>query len=95
MVGPTFGFFGLGLALYFAAQGAGRMGWALAAGAGRVAVGAGGGWVAVAWLGLGVEWLFAAVALAFVGYGLAQGLAVGRMTTGTARPGAVPPLPRP
>jgi NAD(P)-dependent dehydrogenase (short-subunit alcohol dehydrogenase family) len=80
VVGPTFGSFGLGLALYFAAQGAGRMGWALAAGAGRVAVGAGGGWVAVAWLGLGIEWLFAAVALAFVGFGLAQGLAVGRMT---------------
>jgi Na+-driven multidrug efflux pump len=38
VVGPTFGFFGLGLALYFAAQAAGRMGWALAAGAG------GGGW---------------------------------------------------
>ena len=30
VVGPTFGFFGFGLALYFAAQGAGRMGWALA-----------------------------------------------------------------
>jgi putative MATE family efflux protein len=87
VVGPTFGFFGLGLALYFAAQGAGQMGWALAAGAGRVALGAGGGWVAVTWLGLGVEWLFAAVALAFVGYGLAQGLAVGWMTTGAARPG--------
>jgi putative MATE family efflux protein len=80
IVGPTFGFFGLGLALYFAAQGAGRLGWALAAAGGRVAVGVGGGWIAVVWLGLGLEWLFAAVAVAFVGYGVAQGLAVGRMT---------------
>jgi Na+-driven multidrug efflux pump len=80
IVGPAFGFFGLGLALYFAAQGAGRLWLALAAAAGRVAIGAGGGWMAVVWLGLGVEWLFAAVAAAFVGYGVAQALAVGRMT---------------
>src|SRR4030095_3654246 len=31
IVGPFYGFFGLGLALYFASQGAGRLGWALAA----------------------------------------------------------------
>ena len=36
MVGPLYGFFGFGLALYFAAQGAGRVGWALAAGLLRV-----------------------------------------------------------
>lgn len=88
-VGPTFGFFGLGLALYFAAQGAGRMRLALAAGAGRVAVGAGGGWAAVWWLGLGVEWVYAAVAVAFVGYGVAQGLAVGRMTAPAGQVGGV------
>jgi putative MATE family efflux protein len=87
IVGPTFGFFGLGLALYFAAQGAGRLGWALAGAAGRVAVGVGSGWLAVVWLGLGVEWLFGAVALAFVGYGLSQGLAVAKVT-------AAPRLPR-
>ena len=29
VVGPTYGFFGLGLSLYFASQGAGRLGWPL------------------------------------------------------------------
>jgi putative MATE family efflux protein len=72
VVGPTFGFFGLGLALYFAAQGAGRLGWALAAGVGRLALAAGGGWVALAWLDVGLPGVFAAVAIAFVAFGLAQ-----------------------
>jgi Na+-driven multidrug efflux pump len=88
IVGPAFGFFGLGLALYFASQGAGRLWFALAAAVGRVAIGVGGGWLAVGWLGLGMEWLFAAVAVAFVGYGLAQALAVRRMTGVVSRPTA-------
>ena len=29
IVGPFYGFFGGGLALYFASQGAGRVGWAM------------------------------------------------------------------
>lgn len=33
-VGPTYGFFGLGLSLYCASQGAGRLGWPLLAGLG-------------------------------------------------------------
>src|SRR6266849_2577031 len=32
IVGPAYGFFGLGLALYFASQGAGRLLWPLLAG---------------------------------------------------------------
>ena len=32
LVGPTYGFFGLGLCLYFASQGAGRLFWPLAGG---------------------------------------------------------------
>ena len=32
MVGPTYGFFGLGLSLYFASQGAGRLAWPLLGG---------------------------------------------------------------
>ena len=31
-VGPAYGFFGLGLSLYFASQGAGRLVWPLLAG---------------------------------------------------------------
>src|SRR5919199_1773720 len=44
IVGPTYALFGLGLALYFAAQGAGRLGPALLAGVGRTLVAGGGGW---------------------------------------------------
>src|SRR5205814_1068177 len=42
IVGPFYGFFGLGLALYFASQGAGRLAWPLAAGFIRVIVAAAG-----------------------------------------------------
>ena len=79
IVGPAFGFFGLGLALYFAAQGAGRLRFAIAAAIGRVLVAAGGGWLLVGALGLDLGWLFAAIALAHVGYGLSQALTVGRV----------------
>src|SRR2546428_163678 len=47
IVGPTYGFFGLGLALYFASQGAGRLLWPLVAGLSRLVVAAGGGWIAL------------------------------------------------
>ncbi|MEW6346596.1 MAG: MATE family efflux transporter [Pseudomonadota bacterium] len=41
IIGPFYGFFGLGFSLYFAAQGAGRLRWPLAAGALRLALYAG------------------------------------------------------
>lgn len=47
IVGGSYGFFGLGLALFFASQGAGRVGWALVASTARLLVVAGGGWLAV------------------------------------------------
>ena len=52
-VGPAYGFFGLGLALYFAAQGGGRLFWPLLASFVRLAIAAGGGWVAITWFGCG------------------------------------------
>ena len=45
-VGPAYGFFGLGLALYFASQGAGRLFWPLFAGLLRLVIAVGGGWAA-------------------------------------------------
>src|SRR4029450_5493747 len=45
IVGPAYGFFGLGLALYFASQGAGRLTWPLAAGFARLTVAAARGWL--------------------------------------------------
>lgn len=41
-VGPTYGFFGLGLSLYFASQGARRLGWPLLAGLARMVIAVGG-----------------------------------------------------
>jgi MATE family, multidrug efflux pump len=68
-VGPFYGFFGLGLALYFASQGAGRLFWPLLAGFFRLLVAAGGGWVALRLTG-SLSWLFAALALGLVIYGV-------------------------
>jgi putative MATE family efflux protein len=60
-VGPFYGFFGFGLALYFAAQGTGRLLWPLAAGIARLVVAAGGGFLATR-LALGTTGVYAALA---------------------------------
>lgn len=69
VVGPTYGFFGLGMALYFASQGAGRLFWPLASGFLRVALALGGGYVALLLTG-SLTALFAALAAALVAFGL-------------------------
>jgi Na+-driven multidrug efflux pump len=76
IVGPTYGFFGLGLALYFASQGAGRLGWPLTAGFARLVLAAGGGWLGGYWLGGGLPAVFAAIALALVVFGTTTATAV-------------------
>ena len=68
-VGPFYGFFGFGLALYFASQGAGRLIWPLAAGFARMAVAIGGGWLAL-WLTGSLAAMFIAVGLALAVYGV-------------------------
>jgi Na+-driven multidrug efflux pump len=75
-VGPAYGFFGLGLSLYFASQGAGRLFWPLMAGLLRMVVAVGGGWLAVR-LGGGLGAVFVALSVALVLYGLAVTIAVG------------------
>jgi putative MATE family efflux protein len=70
VVGPTYGFFGLGLSLYFASQGAGRLSWPLLAGLLRLLIAVAGGWAALHLTG-SLGWLFAALAAALVVYGLA------------------------
>jgi putative MATE family efflux protein len=72
IVGPAYGLFGLGLALYFASQGAGRLFWPLVAGFARLLVATAGGWIAIHWLGGGLPTLFAAIALAFVVFAAIQ-----------------------
>ncbi len=76
IVGPAYGFFGLGLALYFASQGAGRLLWPLLAGLVRLAIAVGGGWVALRLTG-SLDGLFAALALGLIAYGIILSTAVG------------------
>jgi putative MATE family efflux protein len=68
-VAPFYCLFGLGLTLNFASQGAGRMTVPVAASFARLAVAAGGGWFAAEKLGLGLDGVFAAIALSLVVYG--------------------------
>ncbi len=77
-VGPAYGFFGLGLALYFASQGAGRLLWPILAGLARLLVAAVGGWAAVHWLAGGLAPLFTVMALALVVFGATIAVAVAR-----------------
>jgi Na+-driven multidrug efflux pump len=69
IVGPSYGAVGLGLLLYFAGQGAGRVLWPVLGGTARLLIAAVFGWAAVAWLGFGERALFALVAVAAAAYG--------------------------
>ncbi|MEW6453784.1 MAG: MATE family efflux transporter [Pseudomonadota bacterium] len=75
IVGPAYGFFGGGLALYFASQGAGKVGWAMMVAVLRVVIAAGGGWIAVTQFG-GSSGLFIVLSVALVIYGIANVVAV-------------------
>lgn len=68
VVGPAYGFFGLGLALYFASQGAGKLLWPLACGFIRIFIAIGGGWMALQVTG-SLQGLFVALAVGLVVYG--------------------------
>ena len=89
VVGPFYGFFGMGLALYFASQGAGRLGWPLLAAILRMTIAAGGGWLAVQTSGL--TGLFLALGLALAVFGLLTAIAI---AAGVWFSGAKAPVPR-
>ena len=74
-VGPAYGFFGLGLSLYFASQGAGRLLWPLSAGLVRLVIAVGGGWLAFSVIG-SLDSIFGALAAALVTYGVMLSAAV-------------------
>ncbi len=61
IVGPFFGFFGFGLALYFASQGTGRLLWPLAAGLTRLVTVACGAFIAIV-LSTGTTGIYVALA---------------------------------
>src|SRR5437867_60893 len=72
----SYGFLALGLALYFASQGAGRLLWPLVAGFTRLSVAATAGWAVIHWLGGGLSALSVVIALAFVLFGVTLASAV-------------------
>ncbi|KAA2215284.1 multidrug transporter MatE [Pseudoroseomonas oryzae] len=73
---PAFGGFGLGMALYFAAMGAGRMRGPLLAALSRIGIAVGGGWLLAHPLGLGMDGHFLGVALGITAYGVVTALSV-------------------
>ncbi len=85
--GPSYAFFGLGLCLFFASQGAGRMVGPVLAQSARLAVVALGGWW-IAGTTQSVGALFAIVAVAMAAYGCATALAVHSVSWGGAHPRA-------
>src|SRR5271155_2327802 len=74
-VGPMYGFFGLGLALYFASQGAGKLMWPLFAGFARLVIAVGGGWLVLTATG-SVTLVFAMLGAALAIYGAIVGVAI-------------------
>jgi putative MATE family efflux protein len=76
-VGPVYGFFGMGLALYFASQGAGRLLWPVMSSLVRLVLAGFGGIVAIR-LGGGLASVFIAQAVALVVYGSINVMAIVR-----------------
>ena len=74
-VAPLYGFFGIGLLLYFASQGAGRLFWPVVANILRLLVAAAGGWLVIR-LGGSLLQLLALQAAALVVYGVVCAAAV-------------------
>jgi Na+-driven multidrug efflux pump len=77
IIGPAYAFFGLGMAMYFASQGAGRMRWPVAAALSRFTLAVGGG--ALLAIPFGLEGQFLGVALGLTAYGV--------LTAAGVRPG--------
>jgi putative MATE family efflux protein len=74
-VGPFYGCFGFGLALYFASQGAGRLLWPLAAGFARMVFAIGGGWLVLRST-QSLPLMFVAIGVALLIYGGGIAIAV-------------------
>jgi putative MATE family efflux protein len=87
-VAPVYGVFGLGMLLYFAGQGAGRVAWPVLAGAARLIVAALIGWLIVAGFGGGLGALFLTVAAGSLAFG---GICAAALAWGGWRPGRAAP----
>jgi Na+-driven multidrug efflux pump len=74
LIAPAYAAFGAGMAMYFACQGAGRMGWPVAGALSRFLIAIFGGALLAGPLGL--EGQFLAVALGITAYGVLTALSV-------------------
>jgi putative MATE family efflux protein len=85
VVGPFYGFFGLGMALYFASQGASALKWPLIAGLSRMVIAVGGGWLLLR-LGAGLTLVYAALGAGLLAFGLIIAIAIARGVWFSRRP---------
>jgi putative MATE family efflux protein len=76
IVGPGYGFFGLGLALYFASQGAGRLFWPVTASLMRLGIALAGGWLAIHVFHGGIRAVYVVMLVSLVIFGAINAVAV-------------------
>jgi putative MATE family efflux protein len=79
IVGPIYGLYGLGMALYFATQGFGNVIWTVTANAVRLLVSSAGAVIAARWLDVGVTGVFLGIAAGFCIYAALTCAAVSRV----------------
>ncbi|QRM34712.1 MATE family efflux transporter [Microvirga sp. VF16] len=92
-VGPFYGCVGLGMILYFAAQGAKRVTVPFFAGTARLLISAGLGWIVIAHFGGGLAALFITVAAGTIMFGIVNALATAASRGGYDQ-ARRPPRPR-
>jgi len=78
IVGPIYGFYGLGMALYFATQGFGRVIWIVTANTVRLLTSTGCALAAIRWLDLGAVGFFVSIASGFCAYAALTSAAISR-----------------
>jgi Na+-driven multidrug efflux pump len=76
IVAPFYAFFGQGLALYFACQGAGRMLWPVVSSLSRIVIAFGGATVLTSATSWGVQGVFVAISFAMLTYGIVIAVAI-------------------
>jgi putative MATE family efflux protein len=76
IVGPVYGVYGAGLALYFASLGAGRVLWAVVSALLRLAIAVGAGTVAVRYFGGGLDSVYVAMAVGLIVLGCGNALPI-------------------
>jgi putative MATE family efflux protein len=86
IVGPIYGFYGLGMALYFATQGFGSVVWTVTANAVRLLASTGCALAAIYWLDLGAIGFFVAIAGGFCAYAALTSAAIFKVQEPSTRP---------